>query len=331
MSSAIAWFEPVTAFWCSLGGLLLTGVWLLVGRLSSPLLASRVSGVSAILLVAAAFALVALAPAAALPCLALSALAAILWATHSPRTAEFARLVFTPAGISSAGFVGCLAVAYLLGQELQRLPEDELAHQVASDIQHVAIEGMQGATDYGRPIEFVRYTATASIQELENEYLGDPRYQQEIIRLGRADLACNCHGWVFTGGQFGVRGNDVNVILADNRYTLVEHPQAGDLVIYRNLREEITHTGVVRTTGDNGLTLVESKWGPLGVYLHRPEMQPFGQRLAYYRSQRDGHRLRLDAGSSEPPAEIGRNTAKGNWRRPGPMGIKSAKVRSRQS
>jgi len=331
MTLATDWFEPFTIFWGSLAGLLLSGAWLLICRVSSPLWASRLIGGCGLLLLAAFFALVAIVPPAAIACLAFAALAAVALATHSRRASHLVHVLFRPAGICSAAFIGCVAVVLFLGLKLQRPPDDELPQQAGTDIQHAAIEGIQGATDQGRPIGFVRYTGTAGLNELEKGYLADPRYQQEIIRLARPDLACNCHGWVFTGGQFGVRGNDVERVLADNCYVLVEHPLAGDLVIHRGFSEEITHTGIVRMTNDDGVTLVESKWGPLGVYLHRPEMQPFGHRFAFYRSQRDGHRVKLNSGSPEGRSEIGQSTANGKWRRPGPMGVKSTKVRSRQS
>jgi len=55
----------------------------------------------------------------------------------------------------------------------------------------------------------------------------------------------------------------------------------------------VIHTGLVRFVDDDGVILIESKWGPLGVYLHPPEAQPWGHDFTFYRSPRPGHLLRL--------------------------------------
>jgi hypothetical protein len=94
----------------------------------------------------------------------------------------------------------------------------------------------------------------------------------------------------------------VNAILQDNGYSLVAQPQVGDLAIYRSLADEVTHTGLVRMVGGDGSVLVESKWGPLGIYLHPVAAQPYGERHTYYRSSREGHLLAVTPRSSVPAA-----------------------------
>ena len=42
-----------------------------------------------------------------------------------------------------------------------------------------------------------------------------------VTRVAPVDPACNCHGWVFTGGRFWVSGEDVPRILEDNGYRRV--------------------------------------------------------------------------------------------------------------
>jgi hypothetical protein len=114
-----------------------------------------------------------------------------------------------------------------------------------------------------------------------------------LIRTAGPDHASNCHGWVFAGGKYWVRGGCVESILEDNDYQKVEQPQVGDVVVYRDEEGEVTHTGLVRVASE-GLLLVESKWGFLGRYLHTPAEQPYGQSWAFFRTPRDGHVLHLN-------------------------------------
>jgi hypothetical protein len=119
---------------------------------------------------------------------------------------------------------------------------------------------------------------------------------------GPASDACNCHGWVFTGGRYWLSPTDVAAILAENGYLPVTDPQAGDLVIYR-LGTEIAHTAVVRATGPDLPVLVEGKWGWMGVYLHPVDQSCYGRNVTYYRSPREGHLLVGLGGKS--PADAG--------------------------
>ena len=148
-------------------------------------------------------------------------------------------------------------------------------------------------TDLGREIELFRYGEIKSPEALEASMLELERYTHEVIRIEGPNPNCNCHGWVFTGGNFGVPSEQVDTIVADNGYVPVERAQAGDLVIYRDDSGSPQHTGLVRFVGEDGMVLVESKWGPLGVFLHTPETQPYGQNFGFWRSSRLGHRLRI--------------------------------------
>jgi cell wall-associated NlpC family hydrolase len=106
----------------------------------------------------------------------------------------------------------------------------------------------------------------------------------------------------------------VDTILADNGYLPVEHAQAGDLIICRTESGVPSHTGIVRFVGDDGMVLVESKWGPLGVFLHTPETQPYEQQFGFWRSPRSGHRLRiLPEMSAETGAGIAVTSSQSPW------------------
>jgi len=151
----------------------------------------------------------------------------------------------------------------------------------------------RAVTDLGREIEMFRYDEVKSLEAVEASLLELERFTHEVIRLEGPNSVCNCHGWVFTGGTYGVQSKDVDTILADNSYEPVQPAQAGDLVVYRDDSGSALHTGLVRFVGDDGILLVESKWGPLGVFLHAPETQPYGQQFGFWRSPRQGHRLHL--------------------------------------
>ena len=116
-------------------------------------------------------------------------------------------------------------------------------------------------------------------------------YSDKWIRRGPATDASNCHGWVFTGGRYNVGGQQVPVILRENDYEEVSAPEAGDLCIYRDANDAVSHSAVVRAVLADGTVLVEGKWGRLGVYLHGVADSCYGDHFAYYRSSRDGHVL----------------------------------------
>ena len=55
-----------------------------------------------------------------------------------------------------------------------------------------------------------------------------------VTRTAAPDARCNCHGWIFTGGRFWVKGTDVGQVLHDNRYEEVSETRVGDLIVYRD-------------------------------------------------------------------------------------------------
>jgi hypothetical protein len=119
-----------------------------------------------------------------------------------------------------------------------------------------------------------------------------------VISLDVTASDSNCHGWVFTGGRYWVRGVTVEGILADNGYRKVATPRAGDLAVYRDSAGAILHTGLVRATLPDRPVLVESKWGAIGAFIHPVDVHPYdGSTCTYHRSPRDGHRLREAAGT----------------------------------
>jgi len=129
--------------------------------------------------------------------------------------------------------------------------------------------------------------ASAASEDHEAKFLHNKRLGARLILTAPADLKYNCHGWVFTGGRYWVRGDAVATILKDNGYRQVERPRGGDVAVFRNQLGEITHTGLVRAGNRNGSILIESKWGRFGRYVHGPEEHGYrGHAVTYYHTTR---------------------------------------------
>jgi hypothetical protein len=155
-----------------------------------------------------------------------------------------------------------------------------------------------GVTDLGREITLFQYDASKSPETLGDILVEQEELSQKVIRVAGPDAACNCHGWVFTSGRYGVASEDVDKILADNGYQIVEEPREGDVIIYRDDLDRVRHTGLIRFVGADGLVLVESKWGSLGIYLHAPADQPYGRFFHFYHSSRPDHALSMKPAAS---------------------------------
>lgn len=106
------------------------------------------------------------------------------------------------------------------------------------------------------------------------------------VRIAGTDPRSNCHGWVFTGGRYGISELAVDALLQDNGYRNVDAPLPGDVVVYRDASGIVQHTGRVYRVHENGETWIESKWGPGGRYRHLPQDQCYSSTPEYYRSGR---------------------------------------------
>jgi len=146
-------------------------------------------------------------------------------------------------------------------------------------------------TDRGRELKAYRFVLSQVAEQAEQRWIADGNLECRIIRTAELDPACNCHGWIFTGGRYALRSVDVELILTDCDYHVVTDPKDGDLIVYHDKDGAIVHTGLVRHVVNKDLVLIESKWGPLGRFLHPPIYQPYGSQFSYYRSKRAGHQL----------------------------------------
>lgn len=145
--------------------------------------------------------------------------------------------------------------------------------------------GMVGATRAGNPVALFRLDVGKSVFDQYAQAMKEreSRVADPLIDMAEPSMEYNCHGWVFTGGKFFIRGSDIPQILKDNCYTKVDAPKENDIVLYRSALGNILHTGLVRTVLAEGIVLIESKWGASGRYLHKPENQPYSQTFEYYR------------------------------------------------
>lgn len=168
----------------------------------------------------------------------------------------------------------------------------------------VPLTDVHARTDRGTPIELRQIATPRSNEELanlENEVLATMPTATKLIRRQPADDVCNCHGWTFTGGRYWIGSDAVKSILAENGYQPVQNPQAGDVVVY-TADDLVIHTGIVRYVERDMPTLIESKWGWMGVYLHPVEVSLYGQNYHYYRTSRSTHQVAGFASPADAPA-----------------------------
>lgn len=153
-----------------------------------------------------------------------------------------------------------------------------------------------GITDLGHKISLFHWDLNqngyADYQRWSREYLSG--FIRTVIQRADPSPLTNCHGWVFTEGQFVMTGNQIDEILHDNGYVRTDNPQANDIVVYRSNFGVVLHTGLVRGVLNDGTIMIESKWGFEGRYLHPVEDQPYSDNVFYWRTQRPSHALRVE-------------------------------------
>lgn len=173
---------------------------------------------------------------------------------------------------------------------LSALDELELLHGTSPT---TLVERSQATTDQGTKVS-LKHPAELRNEQLlsagEQSFLRNSKLDSQVIRTGTVDERVNCHGWVFTGGQYLLTGAEVDTIIRDNNYHEEATPAPGDLVVYRALGE-VTHTAVVQYVTEGLPVLVKGKWGNLGIYIHPVDKSPYGSDFKYYRSSRAGHLL----------------------------------------
>jgi hypothetical protein len=239
------------------------------------------------------------------PFLALALACLAVWAAHSVIVRWGAQQLLKPIVIWGLLLAVCPIFSLVYAYRLHRPdPLPPLLSEPGPKI-HKGPGFPHGVTDSGRKIELFHYDEREDPETLDQLLVKDEDLLQKVIRVAGPDTVCNCHGWVFTGGQYGLASEDVDAILADNGYVVVDKAREGDVVIYRDDLGGVRHSGLVRFVGTDDLVLVESKWGPLGLYLHPPQDQPYGDLFHFYRTSRPGN----NEVSLAPPTKRRRNSA----------------------
>lgn len=200
--------------------------------------------------------------------------------------------------VALAGLTLIVYGTYRIDADLQK-DIDEAAEIIdlttcAADLEPSSVPAAR--TDLGRSIPLWEPSAgtVESLQTFsEKDYLSRMRLNAHLIQTGPVDGEYNCHGWVFTGGKYWVRGAWVETILCDNGYRETKKPMIGDVCVYRDDKGEVSHTAIVRGLGADGLVLLESKWGKIGRYIHTANGNHAysGHTPKYYRTSRGTHLL----------------------------------------
>lgn len=180
-------------------------------------------------------------------------------------------------------------------------PQPDVVHApVSSDVREIV-------TDGGRSFAPYRALSWAEEKSISEKTLGS--LDDRLILLAEPDPNSNCHGWVFGDGDCLIGGDDVELLLEDNGYVAVDEPVAGDVIVYRNDDGAIVHSGLVKSVLADGTTLIESKFGVGGCFLHRPEDQPYTDSFAFFRTKRASHTAILRR--THEPAEASNDHPRG--------------------
>jgi len=236
-------------------------------------------------------------------CGSLAALLLVMWPVsfEAPRQ-QLTRLITPKIAWAVVLGMSMIASRFLTAHVLQSLDREPLSQSV--DLEDVPVRSTLAITDKGRTIPLFHFKLHSTASEVEQFIHSNEKDLSQIIRLSEANSASNCHGWVFTGGRYGIREGDVATILIDNSYGEVTDPREGDLAIYSN-GDRFSHSGLVRIADKHAPLLIESKWGPFGVYLHTVDKQPFPGSCKFYRSSRADHMLVLNRSRSAAEAVSG--------------------------
>ncbi len=224
----------------------------------------------------------------ALGAASLAALLLVAWPVSFEAARQRMTRLLTPK-VAWALVLGMSLIAsrYLAAHVLHSLDRQSPPQSV--DLEDLPVRLTEALTDKGRTIGLFHFKIHSTAAEIQ-QFIDTHEDRSQIIRLQEPNSAANCHGWVFTGGAFGIRDPEIASILKDNAYTEVTEPREGDVAIYVS-DHSITHSGLVRMADKHAPILIESKWGPLGVYLHTIDQQPFPGACHFYRSSRPDHLL----------------------------------------
>jgi len=127
------------------------------------------------------------------------------------------------------------------------------------------------------------------------------RYAKSVTE----DLHCralsamyNCAGMVFAARRTAIDAKHIPMILADDehrRLAEAEEPRIGDIVLYRNEKDEPTHVGIfvearkiAKEHEPRTERWVLSQWGYIGEFSHRIDEIPleYGKKFEFWTNRR---------------------------------------------
>ena len=105
----------------------------------------------------------------------------------------------------------------------------------------------------------------------------DKKTDPTIEVVEEPTVSYDCHGLTFKDKKLWIDNSEVDKILKDQGWTLVNvgQHQVGDIVIYRK-NGKVTHSGIVKEVQNGTVTRVRSKWGMSGEYIHDPKVDEYG-------------------------------------------------------
>ena len=124
----------------------------------------------------------------------------------------------------------------------------------------------------------------------------------KVKKISDATTEYDCHGFTFLAGAEWINNGEVEKILKDNKYFVAQNPSVGDVVIYRDNKGLIQHSGIVAAVSGNKVTRVISKWSVYGLYEHNLEDVPdsYGKKITVYKSNRTSGNFPKGLGAGRP-------------------------------
>ncbi|MEG5128599.1 peptidoglycan-binding protein [Microcoleus sp. ARI1-B5] len=164
----------------------------------------------------------------------------------------------------------------------------------------------QYLTDSGKTIT-VGYGSSGSSRRVssgfnEKTFLESVKMSDRVKKLSDITTEYDCHGFTFLAGAEWINNGEVEKILKDNGYSVAQNPSVGDVVIYRDNKGLIQHSGIVAAVSGNTVTKVISKWSVYGLYEHNLKDVPasYGQKTTVYKSNRTSGNFPKDMGAGRP-------------------------------
>ena len=163
----------------------------------------------------------------------------------------------------------------------------------------ISSKTLVGITDQGRRIRLMEWDILDSDFQayVRRNDSNLQKLASNAIRRSEPDKKSNCHGWVFGEGQCIIPCDLVDRILDDNEYSAVKQPAVNDVVIYRDNLGNPIHSGIVRGVLENGVVMIESKFGIEGCYLHTLDQQPYSQAYTFHHTERGSHSIQITSPS----------------------------------